>query len=95
MARSVERPGGAVGRCGKRKGRRRSGSGTRSRAGHFISPDTMLSEKSREKEEQVAVIKLVVALLLTLAAVIVIVKVTQKGFGSPPPGSPVEAPENR
>lgn len=95
MARSVERPGGARGRCGKRKGRRRSGSGTRSRAGHFISPDTMLSEKSREKEEQVAVIKLVVALLLTLVAVIVIVKVTQKGFGSPPPGSPVEAPENR
>jgi len=55
----------------------------------------MLSDRSQEREETVAVIKFVLALVLTLATVIVVVKVTKKGFATPPPATPAEVRQNR
>lgn len=67
----------------------------RSRPGNVISPGPMLSDRSQEREETVAVIKFVLALVLTLATVIVVVKVTKKGFATPPPATPAEVRQNR
>ena len=67
----------------------------RSRPGHVISPGPLLSDRAQEREETVAVIKFVLALVLTLATVIVVVKVTQKGFATPPPATPAEMRHSR
>ena len=92
---SLERVGGTGGWQRKQKDPERVRREVRSRPGHFIRPSTMLSDKSQDRQEKIAVIKLVVALLLTLATVIVIVKLTKKGFATPPPGTSSEVLQKR
>ena len=60
----------------------------RSRTDHPLDPVTALSRSSR------AIIKLVLAFLLTLAAVISIIRITQKGVAGPSPGGEEEVIEN-
>ncbi len=66
----------------------------RSGTDHPIDPVTILGESYREKRQRKAIIKLVLAFLLTLAAVISIIRITQKGVAGHPPGGEEEVIEN-
>ena len=66
----------------------------RSGTDHPIDPVTILGESYREKRQRKAIIKLVLAFLLTLAAVISIIRITQKGVAGRPPGGEEEVIEN-
>ncbi|HAT19023.1 MAG TPA: hypothetical protein DCS85_02600 [Verrucomicrobiales bacterium] len=66
----------------------------RSRTDHPLDPVTALSRSYREKRSSMAIIKLVLAFLLTLAAVISIIRITQKGVAGPSPGGEEEVIEN-
>ena len=55
----------------------------RSRPGHSINPLSISSEKYREKKEAIVVIKIAVAVLLTIATAFVIAKITKKSIAAP------------
>ena len=66
----------------------------RTRTDHPLGAITVFSGSPREKRSSLAVIKLVLAFLLTLAAVISIIRITQKGVAGRPPGGEEEVIEN-
>jgi len=66
----------------------------RSRTDHPIDPVTILGGSYRAKRRRRAIIKLVLAFLLTLVAVILIIRITQKGVAGRPPGGEEEVIEN-
>ena len=66
----------------------------RTRTDHPLDAITVFSGSPREKRSSLAVIKLVLAFLLTLAAVISIIRITQKGVAGRPPGGEEEVFEN-
>jgi len=66
----------------------------RTRTDHPLDAITGFSGSPREKRSSLAVIKLVLAFLLTLAAVISIIRITQKGVAGRPPGGEEEVIEN-
>ena len=66
----------------------------RTRTDHPLDAITVFSGSPREKRRPLAVIKLLLAFLLTLAAVISIIRITQKGVAGRPPGGEEEVIEN-